>query len=64
MDRSKSIELSNAFEACTMDGEVTIYAMADYLDLKPATVKKRLRADGGYWIDGEKVGKKEPGYKG
>ena len=64
VDRSKSTELSNAFEACTMDGEVTIYAMADYLDLKPATVKKRLRADGGYWIDGEKVGKKEPGYKG
>ena len=64
VDRSKSAELSNAFEACTIDGEVTLYAMADYLDLKPATVKKRLRADGGYWIDGEKVGKKEPGYKG
>ena len=47
-----------------MDGEVTVYAMAEYLDLKPATVKKRLRADGGYWIDGEKVGRKEPGYKG
>lgn len=57
-------QLSDAFEACTMDGEVTVYAMAEYLDLKPATVKKRLRADGGYWIDGEKLGRKEPGYKG
>mgnify|MGYP001771151726 CR=1 FL=1 len=57
-------QLSNAFEACTMDGEVTVYSMAEYLDLKPATVKKRLRADGGYWIDGEKVGRKEPGCKG
>ena len=57
-------QLANAFEACTMDGDVTVYAIAEYLDLKPATVKKRLRADGGYWIDGEKVGRKEPGYKG
>lgn len=57
-------ELSTAFEACTMDGEVTIYAMAEYMDLKPRTVKSRLKADGGYWIDGEKVGRKEPGYKG
>ena len=57
-------ELSTAFEACTMDGEVTIYAMAEYMDLRPRTVKSRLKADGGYWIDGEKVGRKEPGYKG
>ncbi len=64
VDKAKEKQLSTAFEACTMDGEVTIYAMAEYLDLKPATVKKRLRADGGYWIDGEKVGRKEPGSGG
>ena len=57
-------ELSDAFEACMMDGEVTIYAIAEYMDLKPRTVKTRLKADGGYWIDGEKVGRKEPGYRG
>lgn len=57
-------QLSDAFEACTMDGAVTLYAMAEYLDLKPATVKKRLKTDGGYWIDGEKVGRKEPGSRG
>lgn len=57
-------ELATAFEACTMDGEVTVYAMAEYMDLKPRTIKQRLKADGGYWIDGEKVGRKEPGYKG
>ena len=38
--------------------------MAEYMDLKPRTIKQRLKADGGYWIDGEKVGRKEPGYKG
>ena len=57
-------QLSDAFEACTMDGAVTLYAMAEYLDLKPATLKKRLKTDGGYWIDGEKVGRKEPGSRG
>lgn len=57
-------ELSSAFEACTIDGDVTIYAIAQYMDLKPRTVKSRLRADGGYWIDGEKVGKKQPGSAG
>ena len=57
-------KLSDAFETCTMDGKVTIYAMAEYMDLKPETVKKRLKADGGYWIDGEVVGRKEPGYRG
>ena len=42
----------------------TLYGMAEYLDLKPETVKKRLRAVGGYWIDGEQVGRKEPGSAG
>ena len=46
--KKSSQELSTAFEACTMDGEVTIYAMAEYMDLKPRTVKSRLKADGGY----------------
>lgn len=54
-------DLSNAYESCKIDGEVTIYGMAEYLDLKPATVKKKLHADGGYWIEDEKVGRKEPG---
>ena len=57
-------QLEEAFEASMQDGRVTLYAMAEYLDLKPETVKKRLRADGRYWIDGEQVGIKEPGCAG
>lgn len=57
-------ELSAAFDACLMDGQVTIYALAEYMDLKPDTIKRRLRADGGYWIDGEQVGRREPGSAG
>lgn len=62
--KDKSAELHNAFEACTMDGKVTIYTMAEYMNLRPATVKKRLKADGGFWLDDEVVGIKEPGSSG
>ena len=62
--KDKSSELSTAFEACMMDGKVTVYSMAEYMSLKPDTVRRRLKADGGYWIDGSDVGRKEPGSSG
>ena len=62
--KNKSVELSTAYESCTMDGKVTVYAMAEYMGLKPDTVRRRLKADGGYWIDGTDVGRKEPGSDG
>lgn len=63
-DRKGRQELSDAFDACTLDGKVTVYAIAEYMDLKPDTIKRRLRADGGYWIDGDEVGRREPGSAG
>lgn len=62
--KDKKAELDTAFEACMMDGSVTIYSLGEYLDLKPRTVKNRLKEDGRFWIDGEKVGRKEPGSSG
>ena len=62
--KNKSVELSTAYESCTMDGKVTVYAMAEYMGLKPDTVRRRLKADGGYWVDGADVGRKEPGSDG
>lgn len=64
LERDKSSQLSAAFEACMMDGKVTIYGMAEYLSLKPDTVRKRLKADGGYWVEDNIVGRKEPGSGG
>ena len=58
------LPLRTAFEACTMDGKVTVYSMAEYLNLKPDTVRRRLKSDGGFWIDGTSVGLKEPGSNG
>lgn len=59
--KDRKAELDTAFEACMMDGEVTVYSLGEYMDLKPRTVKNRLKEDGRFWIDGEKVGRKEPG---
>lgn len=62
--KDRKAELDTAFEACMMDGEVTVHSLGEYMDLKPRTVKNRLKEDGRFWIDGEKVGRKEPGSKG
>ena len=62
--KKKQLELDNAFETSTLDGKVTVYSMAQYLDVTVDTLKRRLRKDGRFWIDGEQVGRKEPGYKG
>ena len=64
VNKDKKAELDTAFEACMMDGEVTVYALAEYMDLKPRTIKTRLKDDGRFWIDGEKVDRKEPGSAG
>lgn len=63
-EKKKQMELDNAFETSTLDGKVTVYSMAQYLDVTPKTLKARLRKDGRFWVDGEQVGRKEPGYKG
>ena len=62
--KDRKAELDTAFEACMMDGEVTVYSLGEYMDLKSRTVKNRLKEDGRFWIDGEKVGRKEPGSRG
>ncbi len=62
--KDRKAELDTAFEACMMDGEVTVYSLGEYMDLKPRTVKSRLKEDGRFSIDGEKLGRKEPGSRG
>ena len=61
-DRHKT--LVEAYEACTMDGKVTVYSLAEYLGIKPDTVRRRLKSDGGFWVDGTDVGIREPGSNG
>ena len=56
--KSSKAQLENAYNACLSNGKVTLYAMAEYLDLKPDTVRRRLKTDGGYWVEDGIVGRK------
>ena len=55
-DRKGSIE--TAYEACGIDGTVTLKAMAEYMGMTEKTVRSRIKEHGGFWIDGGNVGKK------
>lgn len=58
-DRTSSIE--TAFDACNMDGRVTVNELSEYLGVTAKTVRKRLTEHGGFWIDDGEVGKKNGG---
>lgn len=55
-DRKGSIE--TAYEACGIDGGVTVDTLAEYMGVTGKTVRNRLKEHGGFWIDEGKVGKK------
>ena len=55
-ERSESLE--TAFEACKIDGEVTLSSMAEYLGVTEKTVRNRLKEHKGFWIDEGLVGTK------
>ena len=58
-ERKDSIAL--AFEACGIDGKVTVSALAEYMGVTDKTVRNRLKENGGFWID---EGGKSAGSKG
>ena len=47
-----------AFEACGIDGKVTVSALAEYMGVTDKTVRNRLKEHGGFWIDEGEVGRK------
>lgn len=55
-DRCDSVE--TAFEACQIDGDVTVSAMAEYMGVTEKTVRNRVKEHGGFWIDEGVIGKK------
>lgn len=56
-DRKESIE--TAFDACYIEGEiVTVKDLAEYTGKSEKTVKRHLKEHGGFWFDGNEVGKK------
>lgn len=58
-ERKGSVEA--AFEACGIDGEVEVSAMAEYMGTSEKTVRRRLKEHGGFWVDEGKVGRRTQG---
>lgn len=50
--------LDTAFEACAVDGDVTISGVAEFLGVSERTVKDRVKEHGGFRIDGSRVCRK------
>ena len=55
----KNVSVETAYEACGIDGKVTVQAMAEYLGVTDKTVRNRIKDHGGFWIDEGEIGKKD-----
>lgn len=55
-DRKESIE--TAFEACSINGKVTLNDLAEYLGKSVDSVRRHIKEHGGFWIENGMVGKK------
>lgn len=55
-ERKKAIEV--AYEACGIDGSVTVKALSEYMGKSEDTVRRHLKEHGGFWVEGGSVGKK------
>lgn len=55
-ERKEAIE--TAYSACTIDGDVTVEAMAEYMGVTEKTVRNRIKEHGDFWVDEGKVGRK------
>lgn len=55
-ERKESIE--TAYNACNMDGKVTLKDLAEYTGKSEDTVRRYIKEHSGFWIDDGEVGKK------
>jgi hypothetical protein len=47
------------FNACNVDGKVTVSDLAEYSGKSEKTIRRYLKEHGGFWIDGNEVGVKD-----
>ncbi|MEG2419516.1 MAG: AAA family ATPase, partial [Eubacterium sp.] len=50
--------LETAYEACGIEGKITVAALTEYMGVSEKTVRRRIKEHGGFWIDGGDVGRK------
>ncbi|MBQ8884112.1 MAG: AAA family ATPase [Oscillospiraceae bacterium] len=56
-ERNDGIEA--VFNACNLDGKVTIQDLAEYSGKSEKTIRRHLKEHGGFWVDGSEVGLKD-----
>jgi hypothetical protein len=49
--KDRKIALENAFEACSIDEEVTVIALEEYMGVTKNTIKNRVKEHGGFEIN-------------
>lgn len=54
----KRQELEIAFEACSIEGRITIQSLSEFLGVSEKTTRRRVQEHGGFWIDNSEVGRK------
>lgn len=52
-------EIMTVFEACNVDGKVTVQDLAEYTGKSEKTIRRHLKEHGGFWVDGSEVGLKD-----
>jgi RecA-family ATPase len=57
--KSRKLLLETAFEACSMNGEVTIKDLTDYMDVSDKTTRNRIREHGEFVINDNIVSRKK-----
>lgn len=55
-ERKQSVQ--SGFEACGIDDEITVQAMAEYMGISEKTVRNRIKEHGGFCVEEGKVRKK------
>ncbi|MCM3413543.1 AAA family ATPase [Metabacillus litoralis] len=55
-EQNESLEI--AYESCTIDGSVTLDALAEFMGVTEKTVRNRIKNHGGFWVTDGEVGRK------
>lgn len=58
-ERNEALE--TAFDACNVDGEVSVSDLAEYMAISEKSVRRRLKENPKFWIDENQVGLKGQG---
>lgn len=54
----KKVSVETAYEACGIEGKVTVKALSEYMGKSEDTVRRYIKEHGSFWIDNGEVGKK------